>query len=48
MEENYNLVRPEVVEYVKTEIFPRYRKLKGHGLKHIQNVIRRLLIFAKR
>ncbi|MBQ9018592.1 phosphohydrolase [Candidatus Saccharibacteria bacterium] len=48
MEENYNLVRPEVVEYVKTEIFPRYKKLKGHGLQHIQNVIRRSLVFVRR
>ena len=48
MEEDYDLVKPEVVEYIKTEIFPRYEKLKGHGLSHIQNVIRRSLVFAKR
>ena len=48
MEENYNLVRPEVVEYVKTAIFPRYSAANGHGLDHIQNVVRRSLDFAKR
>lgn len=48
MEENYNLVNPELVEYIKTNIFPRYEKTKGHGVSHIQNVIRRSLAFAKR
>lgn len=48
MEENYNLVSPELVECVKTNIFPRYDSANGHGLDHIQNVIRRSLNFAKR
>ena len=48
MEENYNLVNPEIVEYVKENVFPRYDSANGHGLDHIQNVIRRSLNFAKR
>lgn len=48
MENNYNLVRPEVVEYIETQIFPRYSAANGHGLDHIKNVIRRSLDFAKR
>ena len=48
MEKNYNLVNPEIVEYVKENVFPRYDSANGHGLDHIQNVIRRSLNFAKR
>ena len=48
MEDDYDLVRPEVEEYVKSEILPRYEATKGHGVDHILNVIRRSLGFAKR
>lgn len=46
--QDYDLVSPELVAYVKTQIFPRYSFANGHGLDHIQNVIRRSLNFAKR
>ena len=48
METNYRLVAPELVAYIKTNIFSRYDSANGHGLDHIQNVIRRSLDFAKR
>lgn len=42
------LVRHEVTEYITREIFPRYGADNGHGLDHIQNVMRRSLGFARR
>ena len=48
MEDNYNLINPEILEYVKTKIFPRYDSSNGHGIDHIKNVIRRSLILARR
>ena len=48
MKNNYDLVTPELVTYIKTTIFPRYGSKNGHGLDHIENVIRRSLDFAKR
>ena len=48
LEENYNLVNKNVVDYIKTQIFPRYGAGNGHGLDHIKNVIARSLDFAKR
>ncbi|MBQ6375791.1 hypothetical protein IJJ37_02600 [Candidatus Saccharibacteria bacterium] len=47
-EKNYDLVDAGLVKYVKEKIFPRYNTANGHGLDHIQNVIRRSLDFAKR
>ena len=41
------MVRPEIVEYVETELFPKYEKLKGHTLGHIKQVIERSLKFAE-
>lgn len=41
-------VSPELVKYVETEIFPRYEAMKGHGVGHIKDVIRRSLDFAER
>lgn len=48
MEQNCDLVNPEIVAYVKEQIFPRYDVASGHGVDHIKNVIRRSLQFAKR
>ncbi|MBR6505770.1 HD domain-containing protein [Candidatus Saccharibacteria bacterium] len=48
MEENYKLVNQEVVDYVTTQVFPRYGDGNGHGLVHIKNVIQRSLDFAQR
>ena len=48
METKYQNVTPELISYVKTNIFPRYDSANGHGLDHIENVIRRSLDFAKR
>lgn len=42
------LVSEEVAAYVEREIFPRYDTENGHGLRHIQDVIRRSLGFAER
>ena len=35
METNYRLATPELVGYIKTNIFPRYDSKNGHGLDHI-------------
>jgi len=39
-------VNPALVEYVETEIFPRYAALAGHSIDHILQVITRSLYFA--
>ena len=48
MHKKTGLVRQELIDYVESEIFPRYSSKNGHGLDHIENVIRRSLDFAER
>ena len=40
-------VSQTIKEYVEREVLPRYAKLKGHTLGHIEQVISRSLLFAK-
>ena len=40
-------IKPEIIEYVETELFPKYEELKGHTLGHIKQVIERSLKFAE-
>ncbi|MBQ6450731.1 MAG: hypothetical protein IJJ29_02275 [Solobacterium sp.] len=42
------LTTPKLRNYIEQQIFPRYNSANGHGLDHIENVIRRSLDFAKR
>lgn len=37
---------PKVKSYIEQEILPRYKKMPGHSLDHIQNVIERSLRIA--
>lgn len=41
-------ITPTLQDYITTHIFPRYKGDNGHGLDHIENVIRRSLQFAER
>lgn len=40
-------INPKVIKYIEEEIFPKYKELKGHTLKHIEQVIERSLKFAE-
>ena len=40
-------INPKVVKYIEEEIFPKYKELKGHTSKHIEQVIERSLKFAE-
>ena len=43
-----NNINPKLKEYIENEIFPLYKKNdEGHGIEHIQYVIRRCLEFSK-
>ena len=41
-----NDVNPELVEYIQQNIFPKYDKYYSHGMIHINNVIRNMLMLA--
>ena len=48
MEPDYSVLNPEIVDYIRDNIFSRYNPANGHGLDHIKNVARRSLDLAKR
>ena len=41
-----NGVNPELVEYIQQNIFPKYDKYYSHGIIHINNVIKNMLMLA--
>ncbi|MBR3319344.1 HD domain-containing protein [Candidatus Saccharibacteria bacterium] len=47
MESELAKINPKIRRYVKTEILPKYRQLKGHTSSHITDVIYRSLKIAK-
>ena len=41
------ILNEEIIQYINSEIFPLYnRNEEGHGIKHIETVIRRSLELA--
>ena len=47
MNGNLAKVSPKVREHIEKEVLPRYEKLSGHTVDHINYVIRRSLKFAE-
>ena len=37
----------ELINYIETNIFPRYEKYYSHGMIHISNVMKNVLTLAK-
>ncbi len=42
-----NRIKPEIIEYIETEILPQYNGIGGHTDEHIRQVIERSLNFHK-